>query len=201
MTDTLAELKAEHAALARRIAKLEGIDVPMPAPPSPPPAPPVERRGVEIRELLDERSDGPSYDELRRLLKIVAPLVPGADKVNKYDPDALQRGFCSCFRRVSNLGRIPAPNPRYAISWWLDETKTWLRARRYHHRRRRCCICRGRDRERRYCFPDARSGARSTLRMRSCPVRRQAARRRCMEARACRQRVAVRALVAGDDAR
>jgi hypothetical protein len=120
--DRLAQLEAQAAALQAEIAALKaGAPVK--------PAAPPERRGVEIRQSITERSDGPSYEELKRLLKVVQPMVPGADKVNKYDPDTLLRGFASCFRRVSNLGRIPAPNPKYAISWWVDETKTWLRAR------------------------------------------------------------------------
>jgi hypothetical protein len=54
---------------------------------------------------------------------------PGADRIDRDDPDRLLRGFAACFRRVHNLGRSPTPNPKYAVSWWVDEAKTWLRSR------------------------------------------------------------------------
>jgi hypothetical protein len=66
---------------------------------------------------------------MKRLFAIARPYVPGAERVDPDDPDRLLRGFAVCFRRIVNLGRSPTPNGKYALSWWCDEARTWLRAR------------------------------------------------------------------------
>jgi hypothetical protein len=48
---------------------------------------------------------------------------------NKYDEDKPFRGFTSCFRWISNKGRVEQPNPRFALSFWLDQCKNWTKDR------------------------------------------------------------------------
>lgn len=126
MTDRLAELKAEVARLNAKIAALEGGGQPETVPPA---EMPPERRGFEVREIITERNDLPSFAEMKKLLAIVRLHVPHADRINPDDPDQLLRGFVICFRRIANLGRCPTPNGRYGITWWMDECKSWLRTR------------------------------------------------------------------------
>jgi hypothetical protein len=48
---------------------------------------------------------------------------------NKYDADEPFRGFCSCARWIANKGRTEQPNSRFALSFWMDQCKSWLRER------------------------------------------------------------------------
>jgi hypothetical protein len=120
---TLAELKAEAARLNARIAELEGNTANRVTPPPP------KDEGVRIVQVLDERHDGmPDLKELESLYAAVKHLAPWPLN-NKYDDHKPFRGFCSCFRWVSNKGRTEFPNPRFALSFWLDNCKSWLRDR------------------------------------------------------------------------
>jgi hypothetical protein len=121
MTDRLAELEAQAATLNIEIAKLRAE---RPAPPPPPP-----REEVRVVALNTERSDGlPNLAELEKLYSAVKHLAPWPLN-NKYDEDKPFRGFCSCVRWLSNKGRVEQPNPRFALSFWLDQCKNWLRDR------------------------------------------------------------------------
>jgi hypothetical protein len=77
----------------------------------------------------------PSRDEARRLRDIVLArypqLKPPAHARGMYgapltEDDALD-GFCAALNYLGNKGR--AENGRYAISWFVDECREWLRAR------------------------------------------------------------------------
>jgi hypothetical protein len=61
---------------------------------SPPPTPPRDE-GVRILQLLDERSDLPTLDQMKKLFSVVRHRVP---EQKSHDDDAPFRGF---FRRVS----------------------------------------------------------------------------------------------------
>jgi hypothetical protein len=78
--------------------------------------------------VLDERSDGPTLKELERLYAAVKPLAPWPLN-DKYDEHKPFRGFCSCVRWLSNKGRTEFPNPKFALGFWLDQCKSWLRER------------------------------------------------------------------------
>lgn len=121
--DRIAVLEKELSELKKQVGR-PGRDDPLPSVKAF-----EEPRGVQVRELLVERPDLPSLAELKKLLTIVRPHVPGADRIDRDDPDRLLRGFSTCFRRIANLGRSPTPNGKYALTWWVDECKTWLRAR------------------------------------------------------------------------
>jgi hypothetical protein len=122
MNDRLAELKAEAARLNARIAELEGDNNRV----TPPPI--REEPGVRIIAVLDERTDLPSLKEMERLYSVVKNLAPWPLN-DKYDDTRPFRGFCACFRWIANKGRVEAPNPKFALSFWLDNCKTWLRER------------------------------------------------------------------------
>jgi hypothetical protein len=93
-----------------------------------PPRPPRDE-GVRVVPLLDERVEGvPNLKELQRLFEIVRPLAPWP-LADRYDERKPFRGFCSAFRWISNKGRTDFPNPKFALSFWLDNAKTWLRDR------------------------------------------------------------------------
>jgi hypothetical protein len=121
MTDRLAELEAQAATLNIEIAKLRAER------PAPPPPPPGEE--VRVVALNTERSGGlPNLAELEKLYSAVKHLAPWPLN-NKYDEHKPFRGFCACVRWVSNKGRVEQPNPRFALSFWLDQCKNWLRDR------------------------------------------------------------------------
>jgi hypothetical protein len=123
MTDKLAELEAQHLALGAEIAKLRA------AQPAPAPRPPRDERSVSVVSIFDERTDGmPTLKELQRLFEIVRPRAPWPLN-DKYDESKPFRGFCSSFRWLANKGRIEQPNPKFALSFWLDNCRTWLRDR------------------------------------------------------------------------
>jgi hypothetical protein len=120
MTDRLAELEAQAAALNAEIAALKGgpptVQEPAPA-----------RREVTISQLLDEQdaSDMPSLEELRKLFKIVRPRAPW--KV--HDEDRLFAGFRGAFRWIMSQGRIDRPNPKCDLDFFVGGCRTWLRDR------------------------------------------------------------------------
>jgi hypothetical protein len=119
VTDRLAALEAQAAALNSEIAKLRAE---RPAPP-----PPVKDvREVSVTAVLDERTDLPDLKQLAKLFDVVRNLVP---EVRSYDPDAALRGFAGAFRYVSNCGRLAAPNAKLGLGYWCDDMKAWLRAR------------------------------------------------------------------------
>jgi hypothetical protein len=123
VTDRLAELEAKAAALNAEIAALKAER------PAPPPRPPRDEGVVRIVPVLDERSDGmPNLKELERLYAAVKHLAPWPLN-DKYDDRKPFRGFSSCVRWLSNKGRTEQPNPKFALSFWLDNAKTWLRDR------------------------------------------------------------------------
>jgi hypothetical protein len=120
----LEALKAEHAALGARIAELEGK-----ASPKRTDGRPVERRDVEVIQLNDERVDDmPDLAEAKKLLAIVRPHVPGAER-HAADPDRLLRNFCAALRYVANCGRRETPNQRISIEGWIRHLQDWLRSR------------------------------------------------------------------------
>jgi hypothetical protein len=107
------------AALNAEIAALKvGTQAPRPNPPG--------DGGVRIIAVNDERGDGPSLAELKKLYAAVKHRVP---EVKSHDPDAGFRGFASAFRYVSNCGRTAAPNSKLGLGYWLDDMKQWLRQR------------------------------------------------------------------------
>jgi hypothetical protein len=87
-----------------------------------------DRRGVSITQVVGERSDLPSLDEMKRLFAAVKHLAPGKLD-DKYDPDKPFRGFCACFRWLQNQGRADQPNKKFSITYWTDACKSWLRQR------------------------------------------------------------------------
>ena len=118
---TLAELKNEAARLNARIAELEASKS------APAPEPRVE--GSRVIPLLPERTDSmPTLKELTRLYEIVKHLAPWPLDV-RYDADRPLRGFISCFRWLANKNRTSQPNPKFALSFWADDCKNWLRDR------------------------------------------------------------------------
>lgn len=122
MTDTLAQLKAEAARLNARIAELERGQAPKPPPK------PVDEGGVRVMEMLTETSALPSPAEMKKLFVAVRHLAPGKLD-DRYDEDKPFRGFCAAFRWVQNQTRTEQPNPKFALSYWLDACKSWLRQR------------------------------------------------------------------------
>jgi hypothetical protein len=123
MTDKLAELEAKAAALAAEIATLKAGQ------PGPAPRPPRDERSVSVVPIFDERVEGmPTLKDLQRLFEIVRPLAPWPLQV-QYDEHKPFRGFCSCFRWLANKGRIEQPNPKFALSFWIDQCKGWSRDR------------------------------------------------------------------------
>jgi hypothetical protein len=119
--DRLAQLEAQAAALQAEIAALKG-HAPKPA------APPEKPRGTTVRELLTERSDGPSLVEARKLFQIVKPYAPWP-LADRYDEDRPFRAFSAAFRWVQNTGRQDTPNSKVNLSFWLDSARQWLRQR------------------------------------------------------------------------
>jgi hypothetical protein len=122
MTDRLAELEAQAAALAAEIAALRA------AQPAPTPTPqPRDERSFSVTPLLVEITSGlPNLAEFKKLYAVVKNLVP---ETKHHDPDAGFRGFCGAYRFVSNCGRVAVPNAKVSISWWLDTMINWLRQR------------------------------------------------------------------------
>jgi hypothetical protein len=120
MIDRLAQLEQQAASLAAEIAALKAAQH------GPAPRPPKDE-GVRVTELLTERTEGaPNLADLRKLYTAVRNLVPEAQH---HDPDAGFRGFAGAYRFVSNCPRLPAPNSRVALSWWLEGMTAWLRQR------------------------------------------------------------------------
>jgi hypothetical protein len=121
MTDRLAELEAKAVALNAEIAALKAGKSASPPPP--------RDEGARVVPLLAERTDGmPSLKEMTRLYEIVKHLAPWPLDV-RYDADRPLRGFVSCFRWLANKNRMPQPNPKFALSFWADDCKNWLRDR------------------------------------------------------------------------
>jgi hypothetical protein len=119
---TLAELEAKAAALNAEIAALKaGKAVPPPHQ--------VRDDGARVIPLLSERTDGlPNLKEARLLFEAVRHLAPWPLN-DKYDVERPFRGFCCCVRWLANKGRTEQPNPKFALSFWLDNARTWLRDR------------------------------------------------------------------------
>jgi hypothetical protein len=121
MTDArIAALEAKITAAQAELAEIKAGEAP---------PPPKDVRAVSITELLTERSDGmPTLKELQQLYGAVKHLAPWPLN-NKYDEHRPFRGFCSCFRWLSNKGRIEQPNPKFALSFWIDQCKGWTHDR------------------------------------------------------------------------
>jgi hypothetical protein len=121
MTDRLAELERQAAAIQSEIAQLKAGRV------SPQPQPPKDD-GVRIIAVNDERVDGlPNLREMQKLFAAVKHLAPWP--LDAGDPDKPFRGFAASFRWLLNKGRSEQPNGKFALSFWIDNAKTWLRAR------------------------------------------------------------------------
>jgi hypothetical protein len=121
MTDRLAELEAKAAALNSEIAALKAER------PAPPPSP---RDEVRIVPVLDETRVLPDLKQMQKLFGIVRNLSPWPQAlVDRFDEERPFRAFSSCFRWLSNKGRAEFPNPRFALGFWLDDCRAWLRAR------------------------------------------------------------------------
>jgi hypothetical protein len=121
MTDRIGALELQINALN---AELQALKVGKPAP-----VPAVRDEGARVVPLLTERTDGlPSLKEMTRLYEIVKHLAPWPLDV-RYDADRPLRGFISCFRWLANKNRMPQPNPKFALSFWADDCKNWLRDR------------------------------------------------------------------------
>jgi hypothetical protein len=116
-------------ALERKIAEAQAeLQALKSGQPPKPAAPPEKPRGTVVRELLTERSDGPSLQEARKLFQIVRPFAPHP-LADKYDEDRPFRSFCAAFRWISNVGRQDMPDSRRALTYWLDSCRNWLRQR------------------------------------------------------------------------
>jgi hypothetical protein len=120
--DRLAQLEAQAAALAAEIAMLKAGQA-APAPRQ------RDERSFSVTPLLIERADGmPNLRELEKLFAAVKHLAPWP-LADRYDERKPFRGFCSCLRWLSNKGRTDFPNPKFALSFWLDQCRGWLRDR------------------------------------------------------------------------
>jgi hypothetical protein len=123
MSDRLAALEAQAAALAAEIAALK-------AGRTAPPPPVKDVREVSVTVVLDERGDGPSLKEMEKLFAVVKALAPWPEALrDRYDDSRPFRAFSSCFRWLANKGRTEFPNPKFALGFWLDDARAWLRAR------------------------------------------------------------------------
>jgi hypothetical protein len=121
-TDRLAQLEQQAAAISAEIAALKaGKAAAQPRPP--------RDEGVRIFAINEERSDLlPDLKEMRKLFTAVKDRAPWPLDT-RHDSDKLFRGFCACFKWLANKGRTEFPNPKFALGFWLDNCKTWLRAR------------------------------------------------------------------------
>jgi hypothetical protein len=124
VTDRIAQLEQQAAAITAEIAKLKAER------PAPPPSPPKDE-GVRIVQLNNEITSGlPDLKQMQRLFSIVKPHSPWPQALNdKYDPDRPFRAFSSAFRWLQNVGRTERPNGKVALSFWADTCRLWLRAR------------------------------------------------------------------------
>lgn len=119
MTDRLQQLEQQLAAVTAEIAVLKaGKSVPVPP----------KDEGVRVLHVLDERTDLPNLKEMERLYGAVKHLAPWQFDT-RYDYDKPFRGFTASYRWLANKGRTKFSNPKFALSFWLDNCKTWLRAR------------------------------------------------------------------------
>lgn len=109
MTDRIAELERQAAALNAELAALKAGQPPKPGAE-------IEEGGVRVTELFTERSDLPTLVELKKLFGAVKHLAP-ARLDDRYDEDKPFRGFCAAFRWLQNQGRTERPNGKYAISF------------------------------------------------------------------------------------
>jgi hypothetical protein len=120
--DRLAQLEQQAAAITAEIAAIKAGNKPVRPPPI------DDQRGVRIVPILDERSDLPNLTEMQKLFAAVKDRAPWPLDT-RYDPDKPFRGFSACFRWVANKDRVEFPNPRFALGFWLDSCRAWLRAR------------------------------------------------------------------------
>lgn len=119
--DQIAVLEKQLAELKKQVGR-PGRDDPLPSVKA------FEEPGVRIVELISETAAMPNLGEMKRLFGVVRPLAPGKLD-DKYDEDRPFRGFCAAFRWVQNQNRIETPNPRLALTYWLDDCRAWLRQR------------------------------------------------------------------------
>jgi hypothetical protein len=119
MTDRLQQLEQQAAAILSEIAVLKAGKA---APPPPP------RDEVRIVPVLTETSALPNLKETRLLFEAVRHLAPWPLN-DKYDADRPLRGFSCCVRWLANKGRTEQPNAKFALSFWLDQCRGWLRDR------------------------------------------------------------------------
>jgi hypothetical protein len=132
MTDRLAQLEAQAAALSAEIAALKA-GRPLKTAGKPEDLGPSvkafeDKRGVTISQVITETTIGPSLQEARKLFTIVKPLAPWKLD-DRYDEDRPFRAFCAALRWAQNVGRADEPNSKVALSFWLDHARNWLRAR------------------------------------------------------------------------
>jgi hypothetical protein len=120
--DPVAKLEA---IIATAQAELAALKAQRPVPPTRPP----RDEGPRVVILNDERTDGlPNLKEMEKLYAAVKSMAPWPLN-DKYDEHKPFRGFCACFRWIANKHRTEFPNPKFALSFWLDNCKTWLRER------------------------------------------------------------------------
>jgi hypothetical protein len=115
MTDRLAQLEQQAAAITAEIAALKSGKA------APPPQPPKDE-GVRILQVLDERSDLPNLREMERLYAAVRNLSPWPQAlVDKFDENRPFRAFSSTFRWLLNKPRADQPNPklRWVFGWTI----------------------------------------------------------------------------------
>jgi hypothetical protein len=124
MIDHLAELERQAAKLNAEIAKLKAER------PAPPPLPPKDE-GLRIVQLNNEVTAGlPDLKQTEKLFAIVKPHSPWPQTLHdKFDEFRPLRAFSSAFRWVQNVGRTERPNGKFALNFWCDTCRLWLRSR------------------------------------------------------------------------
>lgn len=125
MTDS-SRIAALEQKIAEATAELQALKAGTPAP-----APRVvEDEGVRITAVLEERGDLPNLREMEKLFTSVKALSPWPSAlVDRFDEHRPFRAFSATFRWLANKGRTEFPNPKFALNYWLDDCRAWLRAR------------------------------------------------------------------------
>jgi hypothetical protein len=133
MTDRLAELERQAAALADEIAALKAGQ------PKPAPQPRDERPLISYIES-PSHFVRPTSKELRRLADVVIAKYPklGPRRSlrgtldDEFDDD-FQNGFVWSFERLGFPMRSERPDTRHYVEHWLNNTKDWLAMHRPNH--------------------------------------------------------------------
>ena len=111
----LEKLRAEHAALGKRIAKLEGS--------KPASKPADELRGVTITTTpFGIPCVLPNHDELIGLMGIVANEFPGPATCVEYEP------FKWAFASLGAMFRLPTPDREHTGQYFRQHSEAWVRS-------------------------------------------------------------------------